>query len=481
MAKHIVNRFDFDTVMAGFFRIIENPAEYYKYKKLIEPELFFYNDISPKPLALRKLIGWFHDMMDAKKTTSPSLLTFSGYIKSYIVDSDKNAEAIQLFESMRTNPDIRAKVDADGTFDLFKDYLRILRFIKYSNLMFDEYQKGDSDKAAEYMNLTLSDLALIKSEAEIEFNADTDLEPMIFGTGKEVTTSLFLGLPAFDSHIGGFEQRTLNLFMSVTNGGKSMMSHHLISRAIEQRLHVHVTCVEDRVESFVRKIVACLTGISMGVLKSYKDSNNKPDATDKAKIIAAKALIHQYVKVDFVYGQGIDAIHKRKREYDLECIANGTPVPIVDIVDYTGHISGKSFGDKMYEQMRNAYAARKDYALTANKISFDFAQVNREGNKRMNNEEKTLTAADLAGSYDLAQVCDNIISINRNALNIETQTAVLKVAKARDGEVGHEFEVKTDFGCARFLMNHESNVWLTGRGQTVAALNPVNTTPKKVI
>jgi hypothetical protein len=172
---------------------------------------------------------------------------------------------------------------------------------------------------------------------------------------------------------------------------------------------------------------------------------------ERALIAQAKKDLQDWVRVDFVYGQGVDSIHKMKQEYDMFCMSRGIPVPIVDIVDYTGHIARLSPGDKMYEQLRNAYASRKDYMLSAGKIGFDFAQVNREGNKRLN-EEKPLTMADLAGSYDLSQVCDNIISINRSDLLRESNQALLHVTKSRDGQVGDSYTVKTRFDIARYDM-----------------------------
>src|SRR5690606_15820435 len=106
--------------------------------------------------------------------------------------------------------------------------------------------------------------------------------------------------------------------------------------------------------------------------------------------------------------------------------------PLINICDYTGHIAESSSGDKTYEKMRNAFAERKNYALIHNKICFDFAQVNREGSKNQY-IDKILTHNDLAGSFNLAQVCDNIISLNRTQQDRIDYTSQLHVCKARDG------------------------------------------------
>ena len=154
-----------------------------------------------------------------------------------------------------------------------------------------------------------------------------------------------------------------------------------------------------------------------------------------------------------MYGCDIDTVHKAALDYDLECKFRQMEVPIVNIVDYTGHISGRSFGDKMYEKMRIAYGARKDFALKHDKICFDFAQINRQGSQNMNNNH-LITQNDLAGSFDLVQVFDNLISINRTETDIEHSTCKLHICKARDNANHVTVQVGTEFDKARFNMKN---------------------------
>jgi hypothetical protein len=228
-----------------------------------------------------------------------------------------------------------------------------------------------------------------------------------------------------------------------------MMAHHLVRQCLANRQHVYVACVEDRKRSFVYKSVAALTGIRQSRLK--KDFKNL--TRDELELIqAAQKLMKEYLKVDFIYGNNVEEVHKAALDYDLECENQNKAKPVVNIVDYTGHISSMSSGDKGFEKMRNAYAARKDFALKYNKICFDFAQVNRDGSKRLQ-EDKILTQSDLAGAFDLSQVCDNIISINRNSEDITQSRCRLHISKARDGAVGTTISVGTDFASARYVMD----------------------------
>ena len=232
------------------------------------------------------------------------------------------------------------------------------------------------------------------------------------------------------------------------------MAHHILRQSIKQKKFVHITCVEDRPKSFARRLVAALTGIEIRKLRMEFDTLTE---LEKKYIQNAKKLIKTYVKVEFVYGESVDSVHKRKLDYDLWRKSKGLPPVTVDIIDYTAHIASFCAGDKKHEQLLKAYAARKDFALKYNKIVFDFAQVNREGNHKMS-DEKILTHGDLAGGYDLATVCDYIFSINRNARDQDMNKAKLFVSKGRDGG-GGTFSVTTDFGRARWKMDGDDVIW----------------------
>jgi hypothetical protein len=87
-------------------------------------------------------------------------------------------------------------------------------------------------------------------------------------------------------------------------------------------------------------------------------------------------------------------------------------------------------------------------------IGLDFAQVNRDGSKKMQGED-IITKNDLASSFDLSRVCDNIITINRNDEQKNRNKAIFYIAKIRDGGNidGNKFEVDTDFDYGRYNLD----------------------------
>lgn len=457
MATHIINKFDFATICAGVLRLIEKPDLYQKYKKFLDSEFFFYGDTSKNARSLRKLIDLLKEIDTDRsgeyaggRARGLSIQNVDSCIHHFLPDSELKISVIELFSYMRRDDDLKAKAADIECFRVFTDYLKTLRIAKHAAPMFKEYQEGKADDAAAYLSNMLSEINAIKDPSVYSFDPERNYEDVMVGKDLGyIQDILNLGCAHIDSELGGFETQTLNVFISTPNGGKSTMCHHIIVQCFKAKKKVHVTCVEDRPKSFLSKLTAAWTGIEVRRLR--KEFNNLT-TQEKEQIQELKKLMKLYLKVDFVYGQNVDLIHRSKLEYDLECKVNGWTVPVVDVIDYTGHIAGRSDGDKMYEKMRTAYAARKDFALANNKIAFDFAQVNREGSKRMKGNE-VLTMADLAGSFDIAQVCDNIISINRDLLDRMSHKAILHICKARDGDVGGSFQVGTKFHIAQYDMD----------------------------
>lgn len=451
MSDHIVKRFDFDSIVAGVLHLIINPFHIEKFHKYIDPEYFFYSDKSSEVNTLREVL---YIVIELYTKGQRENIQFS-FIENELLNKNKEFNSglsyRNIFQSWQNKENITGKVHDPSTLEIFSKYLKILQIAKISKDFSEKYQIGDIDDAFELMQKTILGAQDLGKDTSDSFDGNTLEEFLEKMVNNNSTQKLELGCQAIDDYLGGFPQQTLNLMISVTNGGKTMMSHHLVRRCIEQRVGVHIFCVEDRKESFVSRLTSALTGIPMTRLKSVPMTGYTTE--ERSLIRSAGQKIAQYVKVDFVYGQPVDALHKMALDYDMKCEIEKKTKPLVSIVDYTGHIASKTAGEKGYEKIRNAYAARKDFALKHNKICFDFAQVNRSGNKNMQ-EDKILNQSDLAGAYDLSQVCDNIISLNRNAEDISSSRIKLHVCKARDGEVGYTASVETDFSCARFNMSN---------------------------
>lgn len=451
-------KYDFDTICAGIFFMISNPGHIGKLHKFLDADYFYVGDESPQSQGLRVLVKILHDMRLDKAVgiTGINPVSFDSFVKC-TSDTEANQAARELFKAMLSNPKIHEKSTDRTCQKIFLDYLKVIQIVKWSETFMPKYKTGDMAGATKEVKDLMGGLNQVQfydvTEAidttTLDLSGLRDLMSVALGSTGDI---FLIGNDELDHAIGGFERRALHLFIGATNSGKSQMTHHLIRRSVAQNMTVHVTFVEDRPKSVYRRLYAALTGIPVNTLK-YQWGTLTDE--QKASIEKAKETVARFVKVDFGYGDGLDTIHQRKIEYDMERLAKGMKPYDVDIIDYTGHISESAMGDKMYEKYRNAFAARKNFALINDKIVFDFAQLNRMGFQKKQ-DGIAVNHGDLAGGFDLAQVCDNIIAINRSPAEEKNCTARLTPTKVKDGEVRpNGYKVGTQFECARWIMNTE--------------------------
>lgn len=454
MSDNQTSRFSLEIICAGLLKLLKDPSLLERYIKHINPELFYYGDKTEKPEALRVLLKeiikiWNGTPKDQDKAISLYVVKTK---MTQAAHTEEREAALTFVDWMNNDPGVSQAFADPRAFSIFIDYLKVTKIIAWSKVFSVDYSTGKIEGAIGTMRDLLPQIDGLNATEVVQFkmNKILDYLPQDNNTANQ---NLQLGCQPLDEILGGIERQTLTVFITPTNGGKSMMAHHIIRRAIEQRLRIHVICVEDRPASFSRRIVAALSGITIRRLKTEYHLLT----SDELKLIEqAVADLVKYVHVEFVYGEGVSSLHQRSIQYDAECLSAGIEVPAISLVDYSAHIAHLSAGDKKYEQIHRAYADRKDFCLKHNKIGIDFAQINREGAKV--NEEKEITHTDLAGGFDLAQVCDLIVSINRNMKQKESGKATLMVCKGRDNGVGDKFEVGTDFARARWEMQNVNHM-----------------------
>ncbi|MEM4379167.1 MAG: DnaB-like helicase C-terminal domain-containing protein [Thermoplasmatales archaeon] len=471
----IINKFDIRVLGAGVLRLVFNPTLIPKYKPFLFPvrSLICNNDDSDKPSALRLIVKTLEESFSNKKTDF-SIAYFDGLWVKALKDLplEQQKKFHNFYEELKSD---KARINDDHVFGLFLDYLKLLQIAQLSSTVLKPYSEGRPDEAVAAINESIANINKIKLAETYEFDPKTILHKLKNSNTLISQASLNLGGAMFDQRLGGFKPKTLNLFVGLTNTGKSQMAYHLLKRCIKHKFHAHITIVEDTEETFIERIVACLTELEIKVIRNPLIWS----AEIESKILKAQQDITEYITVDFIYGESIDVVHQRKAECDAIRISNNLPPIKVDIVDYTGHIAGKSWGDKKFDKMLTAYTARKDFALKYNKIAFDFAQINREGSKKTSSEKGVLSISELAGSFDISHVCDTIISLNRNEQDEQHNQSRLHICKARNGEKGGTFTYHVDFSRALYKIDEENQYPESadlGRGKRAVAETMISET-----
>lgn len=446
--SHISGRIQFEQIVAGVLRMISEFSRFKELSSFINTKLLYVNSSSDEVDALRHIIVLMKELEVEGKVDKFSYEFIESQISLKTIDDSKCTKVLQVYNNWLNNDKIKSMINQDGCFEAFVSYIKVLQIFEISESFGKHLNKNEIDPAVRLMDVALHKISKIGNHDKETVDGD-DLLKIIEEDNAEGNTgrALYLGNPLLDELIE-FEPQTLNGFIAVTNGGKSAFAHHLAVRCVRQGMRVWWGVLEDRKKSFTYKIISLLSGIP---IRRLKKEYSRLSSTEKESLIKAKNDYDKYIKAEFIYGTSVEDIHKAALDYDTECRLRNQEIPIVNIVDYTGHIAGRSFGDKMYEKLRTAYGLRKDFALKHNKICFDFAQINREGSKNMN-AQHVITQNDLSGSFDLAQVFDNIISINRSPDDIMQSSCRLHICKARDAATGITVRVRTEFDKYRYNM-----------------------------
>jgi hypothetical protein len=265
------SKFDFETICAGVLFLINHPTHLEKLHPFLIPESFFFGDDNIQVKALRILVKILLDLRKKDGVGAIDALYFQAKLRG-LMDSDDNVAAQRLFNAMLADPKTIERSLNNGCQKIFVDFLKANEIMRWADKFTPKWKSGDMAEATQSMKELTVGLDKIKLSAveDIVDIAKLSIEEtlgFLSLNSQQVGELFYIGNKGLDDAIGGFERRALHLFIGPTNSGKSMMSHHLISRSIAQNLNVHITVVEDRPKSFMRRLFANLTGIEINRIK----------------------------------------------------------------------------------------------------------------------------------------------------------------------------------------------------------------------
>lgn len=450
-----MEKFSLKNQQAIILRLIRDPFLLEKFYGDVHPEDFTQGQQDLKKQAIGRLIEVILTYHKEKNSDNLNIESFRARLNSY-ADSEVNNEARTMFEEIVVDHEIQSLSINDGVVEVFLEIIQRNMIRKWAAGFKSDYAhsgiKTTIMRAREFFEKI--EQVKIQDEAEFDYREVLSIfDNSVFSPEKCLAT----GLADFDTELcGGLEPSTLTVFVAPPGGGKSQCCSHVVQQCVKQKKHAHVTIVEDRKKTFLPRVLSGLCGIPNKRLKKEFDQLT-PD--ERHRFDKAVAAMRTYIKLDFLYDSSVSEIHRRKLEWRKYCQAHNLPVPEVDVLDYSGHVACTASGDKTHDRYLAAYSARKNYCLKYNVIGIDFAQVNREGSKKSSGED-IITKNDLASAFDVARVCDNIITINRNDDQKAKNKAIWYIAKIRDGgEIdGHKFECDTNFDFGNYNMTNSVNL-----------------------
>lgn len=418
-------------------RIVIEPHVLEKFRRHLEPEMFSQADSKG---VCEKIAGiWFDRTRTEKNCNMDSLYSWIQLLPS----GEERDSVMEFFTQWRLDDTVYRLSKSDHLIDSFLQWLRSRVFLNSHLEVRDYFQRGMFEQSYKALEKSLGDIKAISLDAYDNADWDNSLQ-FLEDDANRIDETFKLGVPDFDSG-SAFDLQTLNLAVGMTGSGKTMYTTHLIRQAVEQGEHMFVVILEDRKVSFLRRVYAAMTGIPLSEIKSWSQMRGEK----RAKLEQARSQLRKYIRIEFMYGVPPDFVMARIRELNNQRKADGRPIFRRVVIDYLQHISHLGSGDSSHEKLAFAMAKLKDLALSENLTIWTHQQINRQGATILN-KDGLITLDTLSGSFNVAFVCDTIISLNRSPDMKDRDEAVWYVIKGREGCDSHKYSVKTEFHCARF-------------------------------
>jgi len=444
-------KFSHKNLQAIIMRLIREPFLIEKFFANLHSEDFVNGQQDIKKQALGRLVDVLLSYYRENNLDRLNIDSFHARLQLY-ADGEVNDEARNQFDEMLADNEILDSSKNDGILEVFLELIQRNMTQRWFADFKVQFARNEMSSAIVKGREFFEKLELVKIKDEVDFDYAEINE--LFSEQSDPTKSLATGLPDIDNSLcGGMEPSTLTIWVAISGGGKSMTTSHCVQACIRQQKYAHVTVVEDRKKTFLPRVLSGLCGIPA---KRLRKEFNTLTPEEKKQFDHAVACMKKFIKIDFLYDTSVSEVHQRKLAWRRYCQLHNLPLPEVDILDYSGHIACTANGDKTHEKYLAAYTARKNYCLKYGVIGIDFAQVNRAGAQKV---DDVITMADLASSFDLARVCDNIFTINRNDEQKQKNEAVIYIGKIRDGDIsGNKYAVETDFDYGRYNFGFAINL-----------------------
>lgn len=433
-------KFDQSFLKNVAMRLFLEPYLVTKYREYLRPSFFKYADENGTVESMMSL--WFTKINEGAE--APNFDSLHAWLQMQ-PDGPVREQTLTMLDEMRWDKHLIGAAQNDDVFNAFLEWIKVTTFLDGHKGVKEDFDLGRYELGYKKLEDVLSKIKTISTD-NVE-NADwLTADRFLMNEANKLVNKFNFGIEEFDRD-SGFEEQTLNLFVGATNGGKSMLSVHLISECVKQGKCGYFVFVEDRKSTIMRRVFANLTDTKIDDIKSPKR-----DAELTKKIAEVSAKLQKYVVVEFVYGCPPDFILERAKNHMSQRAAQGLPQFEVMCVDYLQHIAQFAYGEKPYEKLANAMARYKDFALQHKLTIFTHQQVNRSGVQEQN-KDNLITLGELSTSFNAAFVCDTIISLNRSPEQKEREEAVFYVLKGREGCAERRYQVKTNFSCAQYLMH----------------------------
>jgi KaiC/GvpD/RAD55 family RecA-like ATPase len=294
---------------------------------------------------------------------------------------------------------------------------------------------------------------------------------------KDSEGSCTLGHPHFDAlleprskwssdystlEVGCLHRGDLTVFMGPSNSGKTSALVTIAAANLKMKKNVIYFTHEQKEKDIRKKIIQSITGIGMDDINAWMNmaaENGEMGLEAKRsemgqRILAAEAILQKYLTyIPFTKAgemQVENVVNEIRLQQEKLLASTGRGFDLL-IEDYPAKLQAKVFNTRKVDhrvEMEYVYDQFQILAKEMNFHSLVAAQTNREGFKMANKqngsgEKRLLDQGDIAESFGVARIADNVITINRGMEETKNNTIIFNISKSRSNSTGHQFKSTT--------------------------------------
>jgi KaiC/GvpD/RAD55 family RecA-like ATPase len=291
--------------------------------------------------------------------------------------------------------------------------------------------------------------------------------------------------------VGSLHRGDLTVFMGPSNSGKTSALVTIAAANIKMKKRIIYFTHEQKDKDIRKKVIQSITGISLNDINDWMRLANK-DGTMSTEaqrsdigqqILAAEVILEEYL-VYIPYSKAGEmhvenVINEIKLQQEKLIATKGKGFDML-IEDYPAKLQSKAFNTRKADsriEMEYVYDQFQILAKELNLHSLVAAQTNREGFKMSNKqnssgEKRLLDQGDIAESFGVVRIADNVITINRGTEEIKNGTVIFNISKSRSNSTGHQFKSLTKMDRS---MTHSPSLECSvlKNGQNIADTIPV--------